>query len=312
MRPIITITLNPALDLATHVDCVEAGPKLRCGEPRQDPGGGGINVSRVIAELGGTSTAMVALGGATGSTLERMLRADLADVSVLEIPGETRQSLSVTEAGTNKQYRFVMPGPRWSEAMIDAAMGRIRDLSAPGALVVLSGSLPPDVPDDFPARLCRCLKDCDVVLDLSGEALSRFSSSAQDAFLLRMDMGEGAMLNGAPLETASDTADFAARLVAAKAARTVVIARGAEGSVLADASGAWTVKAADVPVNSKVGAGDSFVGAMVFGLAEGRPMLDAFQLGAAAASATVTTTATELCHKETIHQLLPQCAVSRL
>ncbi|MDP7149465.1 MAG: hexose kinase [Paracoccaceae bacterium] len=312
MRPVTTITLNPALDLATQVDAVTPGPKLRCAEPRKDPGGGGINVSRVVAEMGGQSTAMVALGGATGEVLEGMLRNDPGNVSVFAIPGDTRHSFSVVERETGGQYRFVMPGPVWDRDMAQAALGQIRDVSPAGSVIVFSGSLPPGVPADFPMHLCEVLANCDVVLDMSGSALTTFADSGTDAFMLRMDMGEGAMLNGAPLDTAEDTAEFAQSLVRRKAAKYVIIARGGEGSVLANADGVWAVRAADVEVNSKTGAGDSFVGAMVFALASGQDLLGAFSLGAAAASATVTTTATELCHHETVYSLLSECTVTRL
>lgn len=312
MRPIITITLNPALDLSTHSDTVEPGPKLRCEEPQRDPGGGGINVSRVVTELGGTTTPFVALGGGTGIALQRLLRRDLPNLAVQEIDGETRQSLSVTEATSGKQYRFVMPGPMWDMPMAEAALTVIRKVTPAGALVVFSGSLPPGVTDDFPIHLCEVLSNCDVILDMSGGALRTFASSGTNAFVLRMDMGEGAALHGSPLESVKETADFASGLVRAKAAETVIIARGAEGSVLADAGGATFVNAAKVTVDSKVGAGDSFVGAYVYALADGQPSREALRLGAAAASAAVTTPATELCHKEAIVRLLDECQTSEI
>ena len=312
MRPIVTITLNPALDLATSVKAVIAGPKLRCTEPKRDPGGGGINVSRVADELGGKTTTFVVLGGATGNALEALLRGEGIEPAVFEIDGETRQSLSVSTSQTGEQYRFVMPGPLWTADTLDRALVQIRNVTPTGALVVFSGSLPPGVPDDFPARLGALLKDCDLIFDMSGAALERFASSQLNPFILRMDSGEGEMLHGGPLATAQDTARFARGLVDRKAAQAVIIARGAEGSVLATADGAWLVHAAKVPVDSKVGAGDSFVGAMAYALSQDMPLIEALQLGAAAASATVTTPATDLCSRAMIYDLLSQCTIEPL
>ena len=127
-----------------------------------------------------------------------------------------------------------------------------------------------------------------------------------------MDMGEAATLHGSSLETVQETANFAMGLVRKKAAKTVIIARGAEGSVLADANGAAFANAAKVEVDSKVGAGDSFVGAFVHAIADNQPVREALRFGAAAASAAVTTPATELCEKDMTLQLLAECQTSDL
>ena len=312
LRPIVTITLNPALDLAISVERVVAGPKLRSDTPRTDPGGGGINVARVVEELTGEATAFVALGGATGKALEQALRPKVTRVEVLALEGDTRQSVAVTDRGSKEQYRFVMPGPQWTAPTIDRALSAIRDLCSEGTLVVLSGSLPPGVPADFPTRLQHVLQNRDVIYDMSGAALAQFAQTKNNAFVLRMDQAEGNELNAAPLPTPEDTAAFAAGLVAQGVAQTVIVARGAEGSVMADAEGRWMVSAAKVGVVSTTGAGDSFVGGLAFALAQGQSMQQAIALGAAAASAAVTTSATELCRKDMVDEVLPQCRVRRI
>ena len=113
MQPLLTITLNPALDLASSVQRLDAGRKLRCAAPRIDPGGGGINVSRVIAELGGKSQALVVVGGASGEQIVELLRG--TGIAVLPVPAgaPTRHSLAITETATANQFRFVFPGPDW-------------------------------------------------------------------------------------------------------------------------------------------------------------------------------------------------------
>ena len=111
MTDILTITLNPTVDLSTAADHVHPGPKLRCDAPRADPGGGGINVSRAIRHLGGDSRAFLAVGGATGEWLKVLLDAEGTRFEGFQIDGETRQSLAVTDRSTGLQYRFVMPGP---------------------------------------------------------------------------------------------------------------------------------------------------------------------------------------------------------
>lgn len=311
MTPILTVTLNPALDIATAADAVRPGPKLRCDPPRVDPGGGGINVSRVIARLGGTSTAFVALGGSTGDRLGAALSAEKIVAHAHPAPGETRESLSVTDRETGGQFRFVLPGPVWTGRQGKTVLTAIADAAPEGALVVLSGSLPPGLPDDLPALLTRRLarKAARLVLDTSGDTLARAGRPARPAHVLRMDEAEAETLAGGHLKTRGDSADFAEDLVRRGAARIVVIARGADGSVLATGGERWFAKAAEVPVKSKVGAGDSFLAAFTLALATNRNVSRALQEGMAAASAAVMTEATELCRRADFRRLIRDCPV---
>lgn len=311
MTPILTATLNPALDLATAAETVRPGPKLRCEEPRADPGGGGINVARVVRRLGGEVRAFVALGGATGDRLARLMEREGLVTLRFDGPGETRESLSVTDRASGAQYRFVMPGPRWTQAAGRAALAAIAAAAEPGALVVLSGSLPPGLPHDLPATLARRIgrKGARLILDTSGETLARAARPPCPAYVLRMDAGEAEALAASRLKTRGDTADFAESLVRQGAAEIVVIARGADGSVMATRDGRWFAAAAAVPVKSKVGAGDSFVAAFTLALARGRSRPRALQEGMAAASAAVMTEATDLCRPGDVRRLIAACPV---
>ena len=313
MRDILTITLNPAVDLSTAVDVVTAGPKLRCARPRTDPGGGGINVSRAIRVLGGTSRTFVALAGHTGDRLADMLAAEDINCLSFKGPGETRQSLAVTDQATNTQYRFVMPGPEWSASQAAALLETISNQVQKDSYVVLSGSLPPGLPLDFLPELCQTIERNGgaLIADFSGPPLSQLVTAKNvRAHILRMDQHEAETLHGAPLPSREETAAFAQSLTARDAADLVVVARGADGSVLADANNALLVAAADVPVKSKVGAGDSFVGAFTLALAQGSPLANAMQRGAAAASAAVMTEATELCRRDDVERLTSDCKIT--
>lgn len=121
-QDIVTVTLNPALDLATYASDIRPGPKLRCSAPRVDPGGGGINVSRAIRTLGGDSLPLVALDGPTGQTLHDLMVAEGIAPHRLAAPGDTRHNLSVTDRKTGHQFRFVLPGPEWQPAHTEAAL----------------------------------------------------------------------------------------------------------------------------------------------------------------------------------------------
>jgi 6-phosphofructokinase 2 len=311
--PILTLTLNPALDMATGVDRVTPGDKLRCSAPKLDPGGGGLNVSRAVALLGGESLALVALGGLTGEHLADLIRAEGVPFLGIKGPGETRQSLTVTEAATGLQYRFVLPGPVWDEADQARVFTLLRASARPDGLAVISGSQPPGVPVDFPARLATALPGMRVVLDTSGAALEQaLAHPVPGLAVLRMDSEEAEALAGLALDSRTATADFAQGLVRAGVAPQVIVARGADGSVLAEAGRRLFCPAAKVKVVSKVGAGDSFVAGFVLALARGEATETALALAVAAASAAVMTEATELCRPEDVARLLPQCPVSEV
>ena len=311
--PVVTLTLNPALDMSTTVPELIADDKLRCAEPMLDPGGGGLNVSRAIAALGGESLALVALGGLTGDRLAGLIRAEGVPFLALTAPGETRQSLTVTEEATNRQYRFMLPGPTWTGADQDRVFTLLRASARPGAFGVISGSQPPGVPVDFPARLARSMPGLNIILDTSGPALvEAVTHPIPGLEVLRMDGDEAARIAGGALETRRDSADFAQGLVARGVARRVVVARGADGSVMADAGKRIFAKAARVEVKSRVGAGDSFVGGLVLAMARGLGDEAALAFATAAASAAVMTDATQLCRLSDVEMLLPQCLVSEV
>ena len=304
--PILTITLNPALDISTGAARVIPDVKLRCEAPSFDPGGGGINVSRAIRNMGGHSTALVALGGSTGQRMAQMLEEAGISVLVLPAPGETRQSLTADDRAARQQYRFVMPGPEWSDVDVTRTLELAAETAPRGGLVVLSGSNPPGVPSSFAALLAERLQGhgTRLIVDTSGEALASVAAARDRRVeILRMDDEEAEGLAGMPLPYRADTAAFAASLVASGAARGVIVARGRDGNIIATDDGIWHAEAARVPVISKVGAGDSFLAGFTLAYARGWPVADALGLAAAAASATVQTPATELCRPEDVERL---------
>ena len=310
MRDILTVTLNPALDLATGVDHVVPGVKLRCGPPRIDPGGGGINVSRAVALLGGVSRTFVALGGRNGETLAALLREAGLTLVMHEAPGETRSSLSVMDRHKGEQYRFMLPGPPWSPFDVIAAERAIVEAALPGGLVVLSGTLPPGVLAQVVPDLCGKLaaKGAEAVVDTSGPALHLLARAQGPApHILRMNQEEADDLSGHRLKDLGESADFAQSLVRRGVAGMVIVARGPEGSVLATDGQRLHSRAADVPVRSKVGAGDTFVGGFTLAYAQGMGLPAALQRGVAAASAAVMTEGTALCRREDVERLMEVC-----
>jgi 6-phosphofructokinase 2 len=315
MTGILTVTLNPALDISTSVDAVRPEDKLRCAPPALDTGGGGVNVARTIGELGGRASAFVALAGHIGRHYADLMAEEPLDPVIFNVPGETRQSLAVTDTKAQEQYRFVMPGPAWTDALADAAIEAVVAASTPGGYVVLSGSQPPGVRNSFPTDLAARIDAAGarLILDTSGPPLrSLLVAGAARHHVLRLDGAETAELAGRRITSRREVAQFAQSLVEDGIADVVVLALGPEGSVLATREGRWHARTEDVPVRSKVGAGDSFVGAFSLALLRGATMPEALVRGCAAASAAVMSEATALCSRADVDALAESATLTTL
>jgi 6-phosphofructokinase 2 len=302
-EPILTLTVNPALDLSTWTERVVSGHKLRCGTSRLDPGGGGVNVARVVQRLGGHAMAVYTAGGATGEAYRRLIEAERVPTLVMPIRGSTRQNFTVDETATGEQFRFVLEGPELDDAEWRACLALVAESMPVGGYVVASGSLPPGVPEDFYARVARLARERGTrcVVDASGPALAE--ALAEGVFMIKPSRRELGLHVGAVLDSEQSQVEAASALVADGSAEYVALTLGGAGAVLAAGSGVLRLAVPAVPVVSTVGAGDSFVGAFVLRLAQGLPVEAAFRAGVAAGSATVMTPATELCHRSDVERL---------
>lgn len=313
MTPILTVTLNPALDLAGECDHVTADTKLRVRNLRTEPGGGGVNVSRAIRNLGGDTTAFVAWAGEMGQWHRRLLDAQKVQTLGWSVNGETRQSLTVTDAD-GRQFRFVLSGPHWEPAMEHSALVAIQTAAREtGGLVVLSGSQPPGVSDGFAAGLAHGLGPGRLIVDTSGAALARLVRHPrpdQRPMVMRMDKAESEIIAGGTIVDVARALDLASKLVAQGVAEIVVLGRGADGSVLATPDRALHCAPPPVPVRSRVGAGDSFTGAFALTLARNGDPGEALRQGTAAAAAAVMTEGSALCRAEDVARIAPQCILT--
>ncbi|MBW4706188.1 1-phosphofructokinase family hexose kinase [Roseobacter sp. YSTF-M11] len=315
MSAILTITLNPAVDLATSVERVIAGPKLYCRAPRIDPGGGGVNVARAICRLGGSATALVAVGGASGDRLLRLLSAEAVPVHPVPVQGETRESLAVTDEHTGEQFRFSLPGQILRSEDADHLLNSIAAKAPPDGYVVLSGGVAPGLGDTFPNRVLKAIapKTDRLIVDTSKSALARLiAEPSAPVEILRLDHREAEQSAGHALPTVAHCIRFAEELMERGVARSIVTGRGGEGSILVTAGARYLCRTPQVPVVSKIGAGDAFVGALTLSLSRGEDPDVALQWGVAAASATMGTEGTELCDRTVVEALLPLCPVEQV
>jgi len=302
MAAVATLTLNPAVDKSTAVDQVVAERKLRCDRPVLEPGGGGINVARVLRELGVAATAHWTEGGATGARLRALLDAIPLDHRPIAIADETREHLIVAERGSGRQFRFGLPGPRLRDVEVEACVARVAALDPATPYLVLSGSLPEGTPDDLYARLAAAAPPrCRVVLDTSGPALA--AGLATPVFLVKPNVRELGQLAGAPIEDDRQVVGVARRLIEQRGVEVVVTSLGAGGAMVTTADEHGHVRAPTVRIRSAVGAGDSMVAGIVAALVAGRSLRDAVRTGVAAGAAAVMTEGTQLCRRADVERL---------
>lgn len=304
MPQIATLTLNPAMDLSTAIQRVEPTHKLRCDHPRYDPGGGGINVARVIGNLGGKAVAVYPAGGPFGDMLEHILDTLRVKQSRVPIAGETRESFTVDERETGQQYRFVLPGPVLSDEEQAACLRSLAALDPQPRYLVLSGSFPPGMEQAFLQQLNTLVRQLNarLVVDCSGDALRAVVQQGH-IFMLKPSLSELASLVGRSLETRTAQTAALNELLARGVAEAIVLSLGEEGAALATTEGVEFFAAPEVPSVSAVGAGDSMVGATVLALEWGWSLREAVQYGIAAGAATVMLPGTELCQRESVEAL---------
>lgn len=302
MSGICTLTLNPTIDVAYEVDRLFHTRKMRTSAEFYSPGGGGINVARVFVRLGGLARIYYASGGATGPALDGLLDQHLLVRKRIPIAGTTRVSFAMLERASGKEHRFVPDGPSFTTAEWQACLDEM--LHAQCQFMVASGSLPPGVPDDFYARLIDIMaeRNIPVVLDSSGAAL-RSAVDRGGLFLIKPSIGEMRQVVGRDLNDLEAIACAAMDLVSSGRSRYVVVTMGHEGALLATPAGSHHLPAVDVPANSSVGAGDSFLAAMIFALTCEWTVENAFRFGIAAGAAAVLNPGHDLAHPAEIQRL---------
>lgn len=304
---VVTLCMNPALDITTTTPVVRPTDKVRCTAARYDPGGGGINVAHVAQVLGATSTAVFPAGGPAGELVTTLLVAEGLAAQRIPIGGATRESFTVNETSTERQYRFVLPGPQLTVAEHTECLLALRRTAAGAAIAVASGSLPPGVPEDFYQRVSEVCAELGVplLLDTSGAGLTHISSGV---FLLKPSLRELREATGAELVAEREQLAAARQLIDRGVTRYVLVSLGAQGALLVGRDTAQRFAPVPVPPGSGVGAGDAMVAGVAAGLTRGWPLTEAVRLGVAAGAAMLLTPGTAPCTREDTERLFAQTA----
>ncbi len=292
-QPVATLTLNPSADISVEVSRWRPGEKLRAKVVRWDPGGGGINVARVMRALGLDCLAIHTAGGPEGDKLNHALDRAGLHHRPIAIQDATRISVLIGDRKTGDRYTLTFPGPVLSQSECATCLAAVAASGATRGTLIASGSLPPGAPLDFYAEAARLVANAGgrFILDTSGAAVQ--PALNEPIFLAKLNQRELADLAGHALDDRDAVIAFGRELVARKRLENLAITLGAEGAVLVTPAGAHASPAPRINARSPVGAGDSFLAALVVGLFNAEPIDRALRIavcaGAAAASGEGTT-----------------------
>ncbi|MDO8612994.1 MAG: 1-phosphofructokinase, partial [Dehalococcoidia bacterium] len=293
---IVTVTLNPAIDQTLVLDRFVAGDTLRVRSSRFDAGGKGINVSRVVRELGGQTVAMGFAPGGLGRYIEQTLKSEGIECDFVHTKGETRTNITIMDETRHMQTILSDPGPETDERFVEQLLTKLRKRLKANDWLVVAGSIPPPLSPDIYAEMISMARErwVHTVLDADGPAL--VAGVAAKPEMVKGNRRELERLLGRHLDDEESTLE-AAHILREMTIRTAVVTRGREGAVAECDEGSWRSLAPRVRAVSAVGSGDAFLAGVVHSLSRGGRMEDALRLGVAAGTAAVLTPGTELCHR---------------
>lgn len=308
---IYTVTLNPAVDRELIVPMMAYDSVVRATRCRVDQGGKGFNVSRMLRALGTESIALGLAGGYTGEMLHTGLEELGIATDFVWVAGETRTNISIfTEIGDH-YLKVNEPGPHISAAEQEALIEKVADYAKAGDWWVLAGSLPPGVPADVYGRLIALIQSAGahVILDTSDEALRE--GCLARPFLVKPNDKEVQALTGLPVGSVAEIGT-AAHALQALGSQHVVVSLGKEGALLVSKGQTWVATSPTIVEKNPIGAGDSMVGGLVWGMSQQMPLPEALRWGLACGAATASLSGTAVGSRELVESLLPHVGLTSL
>ena len=301
---IYTVTLNPALDKTVEIPGMALDTVNRITSMRTDPGGKGINVSKVIAKLGGESCAVGILGGESGRTLLAALEREGLRTHFRFVEGQTRTNLKIIDRALHTNTDINEPGLTVSPADLDALLRDLLGMVHEGDIVVLAGSLPQGAPQDtYRVWTAACReKGARVCLDADGVLLAEGLKAAP--YLIKPNEDELSRLVGHRLTDTDELIAEGRRLLKGGVTR-VVISLGERGALYLRGNEVLYAEGLSVPVGSTVGAGDSVVAALAYADSLDMSDEDAVRLSTATGAANVMCSGTQPAEREAVEKLLP-------
>ncbi|MDR1079981.1 MAG: 1-phosphofructokinase [Deltaproteobacteria bacterium] len=308
---IITVTMNTSVDKRYRVETLEPGTVMRVYSCRNTAGGKGLNVTRVLSQLGQEVLALGVTAGRNGDFIEEELTGLGIPHDFARAEGESRCCVNVVEASSGRQTEFLEPGPALDPAALWDFNSRFVRAVTAGDVVTLSGSLPQGVPPGFYGHLASLAKGhgARVIVDSSGASLSASLTGNPD--LVKPNLDEAGALLGRRLRGLAEAA-WAATELMARGAAAAAVSMGPEGVIYASEEGVIRAKPPRIVPRNAVGCGDSMVAAFAAGMAEGWDAERTVRFAVALSAASALCDDTGAYRESDLEFLLPQVEVARL
>jgi len=308
---IITVTLNPAVDQTLELDHLTLGDTNRVRDSRIDPGGKGINVSRVLRELGRESLAAGLAPGSLGRFVEHSLLEQGILCDFVHTRGQTRTNLTVVDDSKHETTLLSYRGPDVDPRHITTLQTRLRRYMTSGDWLVVAGSIPPTLALKTYPELMELGRQAGAhtVLDADAEALEAGLSGRPE--IVKMNNHEAERLLGRDIESDSEILRAGDEMRSMGAGMAVITA-GSRGAVAVSEEGVWWAYPPETTVSSAVGAGDALLAGMLLKLEEGASVDEGMRWGTAAGCAACLTTGTQLCVRQDVMRILPDVRVERI
>ena len=301
---IFTLTPNPSIDRSLTIPEIRFNSVLRSQKIRLDWGGKGFNVSRSLRQLGIESTAIAWVGGGAGKMLGDGLQRLGIHTDFVWVEEETRTNTMIIEEGHDWHIKVNEPGPPITEADIEQLFLKIGGYAKKGDIWVLSGSLPPDVPEDFYVRLIDLLKTRGVLVyfDANGTPL-RLGCQAQP-YLVKPNAFEASQIVGFDIDDQED-AKRAALPFLRMGIQNLALTMGTGGLLMATQREMVYAAPPKVKVKNAAGSGDALMAAVIYGQMKEMTLIEVARWGVAAAAASVETDGVSEFDVDRVQQILP-------
>lgn len=308
---VLTVTLNPSVDRAVFVQQLKVGDTNRVVRSETDAGGKGVNLSRVLRELGGETVATGFLGGGPGAYICKVLDDQDVPHCFVQVHGDTRTNFSVEDADQNPPTTFNEKGPEILSSDIDPLFARVKEYLPKLTWLAMGGSLPPGAPTDVFRRLTELAHEAGVkaLVDADGDAMKLAMAARPD--FIKPNEKEASRLLGRELSGRNDALDAAMELYQHLGGgnKIAIISRGAGGAVMACEDGEFDGITPTVEMRSTIGCGDSMLGGMLWAMGTGKGLEESFRWGLASGAATASTDGTEIARRQVVESLLPSARI---
>lgn len=308
---IYTVTLNPAIDKTATIPSFSAGTVNRVDSLREDAGGKGINVSKCLTALGTPSVAAMILAGEAGTHLAQLVRDEGLTVLSVTAEGQTRTNLKIIASQLGQNTDINEPGPQVCPEVLQNLMDTLSDKILPGDIVILSGSLPKGAPQDTYRRWSEHFSAIGARVFLDADGACMAEGIQGKPYLVKPNETELSRVLQRPMDTIDALLAGGKELLAA-GITNAVISLGGDGALFLWEDSIYRAKSLSVPVLSTVGAGDSVVAAMAYGLQNNLSKEEQIRLAMAMGAASVMQSGSQAPDAKTVWDLAKQVAFTRL